>query len=292
MTAPVKALIESSDNIQKLVAAQERAGDLLMPVWVGASDPTPDYSSVVAALPSDMIDAGLALAGRLDKTFGGLPGGPSKGSIIAAARDMVQRGRYPLMAMGAPAWLQADAAALGLYNAIKIEGKALNKAVTDRLRGAAAAEGKALASKLVIWDTAYATLRQVSTLGASALYDTLLPKYRELEKKAQVSAEAAHYYGLCKPVMDSAAAARGQGLLGDLGAMAAVGAALLAALSSVSIWIALGLGVVIGVGGNVLFGGGGKGGVGFFTLVLLAGGGYYAYKKGYLAKIGLKPKGS
>jgi hypothetical protein len=41
-----------------------------------------------------------------------------------------------------------------------------------------------------------------------------------------------------------------------------------------------------------IFGGSGPLGMSLFSLALVAGGGYFAYKKGYLAKIGLKPKGS
>jgi hypothetical protein len=306
MVAPNKARIEDPNRSKNGADYETQSGDMLKAVFFGGSTPGTEYSVAVANLTPDVVNPAIAIADKLDKVFSDTLGGsPIEGATSTSARALVELGMYPAMQLETPAWLAGSDLA-GLYAAIKDEARPLIKAAIAKARGAAAAEGKALAANTALWDAAYNVTKAISTLGMSAFYDSILPKYKQLEAAVQAhpeNAQAVRYYNLAKPVMVAAAAARSQGLLGagdlaglgDLAGPKVIIAALGGlSLSGAALWISLGLSFVVGGAAGFWFrdtpAGKAVAGLGFGT-IFLAVAGYYAYKKGYLAKLGLKPKG-
>jgi hypothetical protein len=301
MTAPNKARIQASDLLQQAAAYETQAGDLLQAINY-AGQRGNDYGAAVELLTPELVGPMIAIADKLDSAFAdSVPGAPLEGAVSTSARALVELGRLPMMNMGAPAWLPEGSPVRGIWEVIKMEAQPLRVSAMKQMRGIAAQDAKALERNTALWNAAHSSVKAVSNLGTGALYDYLKPKFDQLEAGVHANpgnTKAMQYYSLCKPVMDAAASLRGQGLLGlGLGAIPLSIGAIGAALGSCSVWVYLGIGALAGVGigitGKVIYDATNRvGGIGgLFTLLLVAGGGYYAYKKGYLARIGLKPKG-
>lgn len=273
--------------------------------WV---DPSGGNYELAAKLLSPlMVGVIMNLATRVDDTFAGMNinGAPPKGVIVAAATNLINNGFLPVFLRAPPSWISGHNAGVlvPLWANIADEGSKINTATLMAAQGdlqARVAEANAAAKNA---DKLLSLARSIASLGVADLYKAVKPGYDKLVAQLEANpgapelAVARAGYPAARALMNTVEAALRKGDFtldgfGGLGAVPALLAPFVVMLSSVSGWVILAGGVVLGVGGTTLFNMmGGGGGLGFFTLALLAGGGYYAYKKGYLAKLGLKPKG-
>jgi hypothetical protein len=298
---------------QASMASISRQRDLMGNAYQGQSrgvfgwvDPSGgNFETATRLLNPDMVRVIMGLAQKIDDTFTGLGinGAPPRGIIASAASNLIEHGFLPVFLRAPPSWITGhnDGVLSPIWLALTDQGSKINGATLASAQGdlqARVAEANEAARSA---DALLRTARAIASMGIGDLYKAVKPGFDRLAARIEAEpfnpdlALARSTYPAMRALMTAVSATLREFNLmpAGMGAMPVVVATAAASLGTVAGWVTLGTGVAVGVGGTLLTGGfmGAKKAGGFLFWAALAAGGYYAYKKGYLAKIGLKPKG-